>query len=100
MPRVNSAGAASFMSAASTCRFLLCFGFAGGFLAPDLTFPMKSLYNITVTLNAYRNSPRKASLCLIGRRRERVEKYFDEVRKLKAENTAFVFARIPHLQMN
>ena len=37
---------------ASICRFL-CFGFADGFLAPDLTFPkMKSLYNITVTLNA------------------------------------------------
>ena len=83
MPRVNSAGAASFMSAASICRFLLCFGFAGGFLAPDLTFPMKSLYNITVTLNkCLQNSPGKASLCLIGRRRERVDKYFDEVRKL------------------
>ena len=26
---------------ASICRFLLCFGFAGGFLAPDLTFPIK-----------------------------------------------------------
>ena len=46
---VNSAGAASI------CRFLLCFGLAGGFLAPDLTFPItKSLYNIIVTLNAYR----------------------------------------------
>ena len=39
---------------ASIYRFLLCFGFAGGFLAPDLTFPIKkSLYNITVTLNAF-----------------------------------------------
>ena len=40
--RVNSAGAASFMF----CVYL-----------PDLTFPItKSLYNITVTLNAYRTS--------------------------------------------
>ena len=31
---------------ASICRFLLCFGLTGGFLA-DLTFPItKSLYNI------------------------------------------------------
>ena len=61
-------------------------------LAPDLTFPIKkSLYNITVTLNAsagipivfsYRTPHGNASLCLIGRRRERVDKYFNEVRKL------------------
>ena len=65
MPRVNSAGAASFMLATSICRFLLCFGLAGGSLAPDLdfSFPMKSLYNITVTLNAYR-SPQGRLLCV------------------------------------
>ena len=74
MPRVNSAGAASFMSAASICRFLLCFGFAGGSLARALQY-----YSNTKCLQ---NSPGKASLCLIGRRRERVDKCFDEVRKL------------------
>ena len=63
MPRVNSAGAASFMLAVSICRFLLCFGFAGGSLAPDFTFPMKSLNNITVTLNAYR-TPQGSILCV------------------------------------
>ena len=34
VPRVNSTGAASCCSA-SICRFVLCFGFAGGSLAPD-----------------------------------------------------------------
>ena len=93
---------------ASICRFLLYFGFAGGSLAPDFNnFFHKEIalpnpdYSNTKCLQ---NSPGKASLCLIGRWRERVDKYFNEVRKLgkcfKAENTAFVFARIPHLQMN
>ena len=47
---------------------------------------------------------RDTSLCLIGRRYEHVDKYFNDVWKLwkcfKAENTAFVFVRIPHIQMN
>ena len=45
-----------------------------------------------------------ASLFLIGRRYEHVDKYFNDVWKLwkcfKAENTAFVLAWIPHIQMN
>ena len=85
--RVNSAGAASFMF----CVYL----------------PFSSLFWSCRWLSRARlNFSHKgnASLCLIGRRRERIDKYLSEVRKLgkcfKAENTAFVFARIPHLQMN
>ena len=64
---------------------------------PDLTFPIKkSLYSNTKCLQ---NSPGNASLCLIGQRRERVVKYFNEVRKLgkcfKAKNTAFFCANSP-----
>ena len=83
MPRVNSAGAASFMSAVSICRFLLCFGFAGGFLArARLNFSHEIALQYYSNTKCLQNSPGKASLCLIGRRRERVDKYFDEVRKL------------------
>ena len=102
--RVNSAGAASFMFCVYL-PFSSLFWFRRWLSRARLNFSHKEIalqyYSNTKYLQ---NSPGNASLCLIGRRRKRVDKYFNEVRKLrkcfKAENTAFVFAGIPHLQMN
>ena len=101
---VNSAGAASFMFCVYL-RFSSLFWFRRWLSRARHNFSHKEIalqyYSNTKCLQ---NSPGNASLCLIGWWRERVGKYFHEVRKLgkcfKAENTAFVFARIPHLQMN
>ena len=101
VPRVSFAGAASFMFCVYL-PFSSLFWFRRWLSRARLNFSHREIalqyYSNTKCLQ---NSPGNASLCLIGRRRERVDKYFNEVRKLvkcfKAENTAFVFARIPHL---
>ena len=104
VPRVNSAEAASFMFCVYL-PFSSLFWFRRWLSRARLNFSHKEIalqyYSNTTCLQ---NSPRNVSLCLIGRRRERVDKGFNEVRKLgkcfEAENTAFVLARIPHLPMN
>ena len=101
VPRVSFAGAASFMFCVYL-PFSSLFWFRRWLSRARLNFSHREIalqyYSNTKSLQ---NSPGNASLCLTGRRRKRVDKYFNEVRKLgkcfKTENTAFVFARIPHL---
>ena len=107
MSRVNAAGAASFMFWVYL-PFSSLFWFRRWLSRARLDFSHKEIalqyYSNSSNTKCLQNSPGNASLCLIGRRHERVDKYFNEVRKLekcfKAENTGFVFGRIPHLQMN
>ena len=90
--RVNSAGAASFMFCVYL-PFSSFFWFRRWLSCARLNFSHKEIalqyYSNAKCFRGefplfffLQNSPENASLCLIGRRRERVDKYFNEVRKL------------------